>query len=397
MAKTIYAGIDAGTTVIKGQVIDNSGEILKAYSVNAVESYSPQPGFNEIDPEAYYGAFLKLFETLFRGLSGYEVYLGISAMAPVLIPVGKDKKPLVNGILYNDTRAWKEIEELKEACGDLIFKINGNPVNQQQWLPKIIWLKKNMPEKIKASWKLMDLSSYIIWKLSGETVVDKTVALEEGLVDYRTRNISKEILNAVELSEDLLPDVYETQEEAVKFNKENIYHVNAGTVDAIASAVSFGLLREGMIGVILGTTGIIFYSTSSPVRSEKLYLDLSPKVGIYYVNGSTASAGSFLDFTLELLGLDKNYSEMENMLKRSKPGSGGVVSLPYIAGERTPIFDPKARSVFFGISSSTTRDDIVRSSVEAVAFSIRHNLEEIEKLGYRANTCLLYTSPSPRD
>uniref|UniRef100_A0A7C4B9G2 Carbohydrate kinase, FGGY n=1 Tax=Thermofilum pendens TaxID=2269 RepID=A0A7C4B9G2_THEPE len=390
MARIAFAGIDAGTSVIKGRVTDGAGKTLREHAAEAVKPYSPKPGFLEIDPERYYEAFYNLFKTLFKGLSGYEVYLGISAMAPVLIPVGRDGKSLTNGILYNDVRALAEIDYLRSAYGDLVLKINGNPVNQQQWLPKIIWLRKNMPEKIQSAWKLMDLTSYLIWRLTGEVVVDKTVALEEGVVEYRTGSLSDKLLEIIELDENLFPEVYETAEEAARFSDgRNVYHVNAGTVDSLAAAVSLGLLEEGKLAILLGTTGVVLYSTLLPKPSKRMFLDFSPKPNLYYICGATSAAGSFLDFILEILGLGRDYSQLQTMLEKTKPGAGGLVALPCLVGERTPVLNPRARAVFFGISNTTKREDFVRAAVEAVAFSIRHNVEEIERLGYEAHSILL--------
>jgi xylulokinase len=96
-----------------------------------------------------------------------------------------------------------------------------------------------------------------------------------------------------------------------------------------------------------------------------------------------------VDFVLDLLNLTGKHHILGSVLRRSKPGAGGLVALPYLVGERTPIMDPRARSIFFGISNTTTREDIIRASVEAVAYSIRHNVDEIEKLGYKTNITLV--------
>ncbi|MGC8664808.1 MAG: xylulokinase, partial [Nitrososphaeria archaeon] len=298
--------------------------------------------------------------------------------------------PLINGILYNDTRSEAEIEELKRDYGELVFNVNGNPVNNQQWLPKILWFRKNMPELYRRVWKFMDLTSYIIWKLSGETKVDKTVALEEGFLDFKKNELSDKMLEISGIEREDIPDVLSTTDVASMFNFEgNHFQINSGTVDAIAAAISLGLIDDSMFEVTLGTTGIIYYSTYRPVPNERLYLDMSPVNGLYYMNGSTSSAGSFVDFVLYLLGLDSKYSMIKRSINDSKPCSSGVIALPYIAGERTPIFDPNARSVFFGLSTKTKRSDIIRASVEAVAFSIRHNIEAFRTMGYETKSTLL--------
>ena len=389
MSRTLFAGIDAGTTVIKGIIVDETGQVVRRHSVKAEKPITPEPGYAEVDPEAYFSSFSRLFNDLFKGLSGYDVYLGLSAMAPVLIPVDRNGSPLMNGLLYNDARTWREQEDLKREYGDLILRVNGNPVNQQQWLPKILWLKRNKPKVLENAWKLLDLTSYLVYRLTGETVVDSTVMLEEGFLDYRTKKLSGAILDIVGLDENKLPWLASTVDAVGKIHNGNNITLNAGTVDSIAGAVSLGLMRENILAIILGTTGIIFYSTKKPIPSSKLLIDLSPVPDLYYVCGATSSAGSFVDFMLDLLNLTGKHHILGSVLRRTKPGAGGLVALPYLVGERTPIMDPRARSIFFGISNTTTREDTIRASVEAVAYSIRHNVDEIEKLGYKTNITLV--------
>ncbi|MGC8568903.1 MAG: xylulokinase, partial [Nitrososphaeria archaeon] len=245
-------------------------------------------------------------------------------------------------------------------------------------------------EVYSRTWKMLDLTSYLIFRLTGKLVVDRTVAEEEGFIDYRTREISYKILEETETEADLLPEVRETAEIVADFAfGENRIELNAGTVDAIAAAISLGLVKEDMFGVTLGTTGIIYYSTRYPKPARNLYLDLSPVPGLYYPNGSTSSAGSFVDFVLEIMGFANDYTSLNRFIEESEPCSSGVIALPYIAGERTPILDPRAKSVFFGISTSTRRGDILRSAVEAVAYSIRHNLDAFRSLGYFPKRVLL--------
>ena len=371
-------------------MLDENGKVIRSLKADTPKIISPEPGWTEIDIEAYYLEFLKLFKSLFKGLEGYKINLGLSAMAPVFVPLSLDGKPLINGILYNDTRSEAEIEELKRDYGDIVFSINGNPVNNQQWLPKILWFKKNMPELYKRVWKFMDLTSYIIWRLTGEIKVDKTVALEEGFIDYKKNELSDKMLEISGIKREVIPDVISTTDVASSFKFEgNYFEINSGTVDAIAAAISLGLIDDGMFEVTLGTTGIIYYSTYKPIPNEKLYLDMSPVNGLYYMNGSTSSAGSFVDFVLYILGLDTKYSMIKRSIDNSKPCSSGVIALPYIAGERTPIFDPNARSVFFGLSTKTERSDLIRASIEAVAFSIRHNVETFKTMGYETKSIFL--------
>jgi xylulokinase len=389
--------LDVGTKTIKASLVDPEGHVSRSVSRRTGELRSSIRGYMELDPDEAYSNVKIVLKEIAKDLKNEDVLISHSAMAPVLILMGRNGKPLTPAILYNDLRASSEVDELNEKIGiEELLKINGNRANTQQWAPKILWLKKHEKPTISQAEKLLDLTSYLVWRLTGEAVIDYTEAQEGGLLDYSRMNWSDRMLSFLDLDSSLLPDLKPTCSIVGELSERNKSRlgmgdrrvlVTTGCVDAVTTPLALGLIREERLSIELGTTGIIFTPTLSPKPDKRLFLDLSPKEGLYYVGGGTAASGTFYEWILRLLmnGV-LDYRKAEELAASSKPGSKGLVILPYIMGERTPVFDPLARSIFFGLTVDNTPGDIVRAAMEGVAYSLLHHLRIMQEKGYRAES-----------
>jgi len=257
-------------------------------------------------------------------------------------------------------------------------------------------LKKHEPSTLTKVEKLFDLSTYLIWRLTGEEIVDYTAALETGLLDYSKMTWSEAMLSFLDLDPSTLPELHQTThttEIASRLMKSklglqrNEVQVTSSCVDAACAPIAMGLVDEGGMSLELGTTGIIYTPTRSPKPDRRLYLDLSPIKDVYFVGGGTAASGLFYEYMLRLfMNNEVDFTKAEKLAANSTPGSNGIIILPYILGERTPIFDMSARAVFFGLHDNTTKNDILRASMEAVSYSFLHHLKIIREKGYRVDT-----------
>ena len=316
-------------------------------------------------------------------------------MAPIVILMGKTRKVLRPAILYNDLRTSTEVDELNEKLGvDTLLKINGNQANVQQYSPKLLWLKKHEPSTLSKTEKLFDLSTYLIWRLTDEEIIDYTTALESGLLDYSKMSWSDTMLSFLGLDQSKLPELQQTihtteiSSRSVKsklgLNRNRIL-ITSSCVDAVSAPIAMGMVDEGDISLELGTTGIIYSPTRTPKPDKRLYLDLSPIEGIYVVGGGTAASGLFYEYMLRLLTKSEiDFKRGEEIAAASVPGSNGTIILPYVLGERTPVFDMQARAIIFGLRDRTSANDILHASMEAVSFSFLHHLRIMLEKGYRA-------------
>lgn len=389
--------LDIGTSLTKASIVNQQGRVKQSISVRTCQLNHPQPGFMEVDPDQ---VFLSVSNVLRQSISGLkqqdDLLISFSCMAPVMVLLGKSNRPLRKAILYNDLRASAEVDELNRKIGiDELLRINGNQANIQQWAPKLLWLGKNEPSVTAKTVKVFDLSTYLIWKLTGEEVVDYTIAEEGGLLDYSKMNWSDTMLSMLNLDSSSLPELkqtLQTTEITSRALKSKLGLTNrritmtSGCVDAVSTPIGMGLVAEGNISLELGTTGIIYTPTSNPKPDWRLYLDLSPIQGLYYVGGGTAASGLFYEWIIRLLmNGEVDFKKAEKLAAKSKPGSNGIVILPYILGERTPIFDPLARAVIFGLHQEDTPSDILRASMEGVTYSFLHHLRIMREKGYRVD------------
>lgn len=349
----------------------------------------------ELNPAEVFQSVTAVLKLISKHIKHEDLLISISCMAPIMVFMGKTQKVLRPAILYNDLRTSIEVDELNEQLGvEELLRINGNQANIQQYTPKLLWLKKNEPSTLAKTKKLFDLSTYVIWRLTGEEIVDYTVALESGLLDHLKMEWSDKILSFVDLDSSTLPELHQTVhtteitsndvKSKLGLTQKQVL-VTSSCVDAVSAPIGMGLVKEGDISIELGTTGIIYTPTRSPKPDRRLYLDLSPIDGLYFVGGGTAASGLFYEYMIRLLMKNKqaNFTRAERLAGTSSPGSNGIIVLPYILGERTPIFDMLARAVIFGLHEENTPNDILHASMEAVAYSFLHHLRIMRENGYR--------------
>ncbi len=390
-------GVDVGTSTIKCSLVEGNGRKLYTATYKSTPLQRPADGFVEIDPDDIFLRFIRIVKHVIRKSRKKQLLLSLSTMAPVFIITNKEGKVIRPAILYNDNRTMAIIEELKNRdLGEKLFNINGNVPNVQMWGPKWLWLKQNEVMNYNQIARMFDLSSYIVYKLTGEFVIDYTIAQEGGLLDYKKRKWSSELLSAFEIDDSLLPLLMKTTDivselnssskEKLGVSKETSIQINSGIVDSAASLISTGHVSENELSFIIGSTGIVSFSTTLPRLDRRLYLDLSPIEGMYVINGGTAASGLFFDYILELFGVPKpRYKNAEKLINMCGESSKSVVMIPYIQGERTPIFDPSAKSIIFGLTSQVRKCDIIKGALESIAFSLFHHVQILRENGFRFN------------
>src|SRR5271167_242633 len=198
--------LDVGTTSTKASLVDPSGVVKRSASTRTARLSHPFPRAVEVNPDEIYFNALHVLRQVATNLKHADVMISLSCMSPVLVTLTKSKRLLRPAILYNDLRSWREVDEINEKFGtNRLLKINGNRANSQQWGPKLLWIRKH--ESKRRIWKLFDLTTYLIWKLTGEITIDHTAANEAGLLNYSKRTWSDEILSFLEVSYESLPDL----------------------------------------------------------------------------------------------------------------------------------------------------------------------------------------------
>jgi xylulokinase len=379
-------GIDVGTTATKAVVIDDDGHIV-AQAERRADLRSPHPGWAEEDTGQWWANVCSIAGELPTAAVGA---VGVSGMTPCVIALDEHGDALRPSIQQNDARAGAEVRELAAELSDArILERTGSPITQQSAGPTARWLQRHEPDVWSRTSTLLGSYDFIAHRLTGERAVESNWALESGLYDLESRSWAPDICAAAGIDPALLPAVSDssavvgevTREAAAATGLPAGIPVVAGSADHVASAFAAGLCEDGDLLVKLGGAGDILLTTSEAVVDERLYLDFHLVPGKFLPNGCMAASGSLIRWFNEQLAAGATLAELDAEAAGVAAGAEGLVVLPYMLGEKTPINDPDARGVFFGLHLGHTRGHLFRAVLEGIAFGFRHHVDVLRERG----------------
>ncbi|OLT53255.1 FGGY-family carbohydrate kinase [Cellulosimicrobium sp. CUA-896] len=397
MPTLAYVGVDVGTSSTKGVLVGPDGAILRsATRAHAVQR--PAPGHVEMDARVWWDELVAIVTLLTDDLApgaarGADVpgdlevaALGVSGMGPCVLLADEAGEPVRPAILYGvDTRATRQIAELDAALGrDTVLDRCGSALSSQAAGPKIAWVREHEPDVWARARRLFMPASYLAFRLTGAYVLDHHSASQSTpLYDPRTHAWIDDWADLVAPGLEL--PALRWAGEAAGVTREPLGGVPAGTpvttgtIDAWSEAVSVDAHRVGDLMVMYGTTTFLVATVAEPLRSETMWGTVGAYPGTHNLAGGTATSGAITSWLRELTGAD--YPDLLAEAAASGPGAQGLLMLPYLAGERTPVQDPHARGVVAGLTLEHTRGDLYRAALEATAFAVRHNLETMRDAG----------------
>ena len=397
MSKAYFMGIDTGTNSSKGVLIDDEGKIIAEHQTEHAMT-NPAPGYYEHDAEKdWWGDFCIISNELIKksGVNKEDIKaIGTSALGADCLPVDENCKPLRKAILYGiDARATDEMEELTKMYGpEQIKKWYGRPLCSSDVMPKILWIKNKEPEVYAKAHKFITASTYLTAKLTGNYVVDKFLGLASFNPLYNSdwtpnEEYCKPICRPDQLAEihDATDVVgYITAKASEETGLKEGTPVLTGTDDSGAEAISVGVVSPGKMMVQMGSSIYMILGTKELIDDDRLWREEFIVPGLCDISAGTNAAGSLTKWYRDALFTDavekqkaggpNAYTSMMEGVDKIPAGSEGLVTLPYWAGERTPINDPQAKGILFGLTLSHTRAHMYRSALEGVAFSINQQL-----------------------
>ncbi len=391
----VLIGVDIGTHSVKAAALDASGNRLgEASCRHGIEI--PRAGCCEQDAKkVWWDGFVQVISELLnqKHFQAKDVRgLGISTLSPCVLPVDLQGDPIRKAILYGvDVRAAKQIERFNRELGEeLVFSRYGQPMSSQTAGPKILWLKEHEPDIFDQAYTFLPATSYMVHKLTGRWTIDQYVAPSyapffridtmEWDDEMQKRYLGRvpeqmELLWPCETAGGLLPDMAEL------LGLPAGLPVTAGSADALAEAVSGAGIRAGYVFIMYGSSIIFIATTKKKItRSETFWPSPGMVEGEWALAGGMSTAGSLIDWAMETFyPKGTTYTEFFSLARQAPAGSHGLIVLPYLSGERTPVSDPKAKGMLFGLTLHHTRMDIARAVLEGVAYGIRHNIEAYEE------------------
>jgi xylulokinase len=391
----VLIGIDVGTTACKGILLTPGGAVLAEASVPQPE-YAPHPGWAEADAGAWWANACTVSRMLMAQAPGITIRgVGVTGMVPALLLLDADGQPIRRSIQQNDARTGTEIAAMQaEADAAAFLARTGSPISQQSIGPRIRWLHAHEPESIARTAHLCGSYDYVIARLTGSLGIERNWALESGLYDLATAVWADDLLALGGVERHWLPQLRWpteivgaiTPDAAAATGLPVGTPVCAGSADHIASALATGCITEGDLLLKIGGSGDVLFCTERGKPHPLLFLDYHDVPGQFLLNGCMASGGSLVrwyvkEFCRDLTGPDA-YAALDAEAAAVPPGAEGLTLLPYVLGEKTPIFDPAARGVLAGFTLAHTRAHVYRAILEAVAYGFRHHLDVLREGGH---------------
>ena len=396
-----FIGIDLGTSSVKILAIDKGGDIIGSTS-KEYPVYYPKTNYAEQNPEDWWTGVKEAMNELvneYPQLADTVESISFSGQMHGLVALDKNDDVLIPAILWSDQRTGEECEDITKAIGqENLTKYTSNKALTGFTAPKILWVKKNQPEIFKKIEHIMLPKDYIQFKLTGEYATDMSDASGMLLLDVKNRKWSKEMIDFLGITEEMLPKLFESYEVTGRVKKEikkeiglencgNIL-VAAGAGDQAAGAIGAGVVEDGILSVALGTSGVVFVSEEEySVDTENRLHSFCHANGKYHQMGVVLSAAASLKWWIDQVQKDTSnpYNVLQAEAEKIKPGSEGLYFLPYLLGERTPYSDPDAKGCFVGLSISHRRDHMTRAVLEGVIYALRDSLEIIKDIGGNTN------------
>ena len=388
----LILGIDIGTTGTKCTIYNYSGEI----AASAYQDYPmihPQLNWTEQDPNVWWSCVRSNLHKCFEndGInSGRISVIGLSCTNAVTL-VDSCGNPLYNAIGLHDQRSDEQVRWLENKIGSSrLRKTGGNRLAKGTCaLTSMRWIIDNHPELICRGNKFLTPDGFIIKKLTDRFSINCSRMDLTLLGSIHTGKWEKDIIDLAEVPEYLLPPVYNsdeivgtvTRQAAEATGLKEGTPVTAGAVDTMAATIGSGAVNTGDFAITIGSSGRICSISGSPAEDEKLLNIHLAFDNRYVICQSTDNAGvslrwfrdSFGDAFKESAAINgvNLYRQIDLAAEKSGPGADGIIFLPYLSGEKSPIWNSHARGVFFNIGLNTSIGSFARAVLEGVAFSIK--------------------------
>lgn len=398
--KTVL-GLDLGTQSLKAVFYEYESKQFAAVVSSPLAVDQDQSGKAEQQAEWWLKALADCMAQVSNGIKASVQAIAISGQQHGFVPVDKDGKVLAPVKLWCDTATQQEVEDITRNCGGKAnaIEISGNPVVTGYTSPKILWLKKNLPDAYRQMAHILLPHDYLNYVLTGEYSMEYGDASGTGLLDVRSRRWSKEMLRAVDADRDLsecLPKLfaeneivgYTTEDVATTYGLPQGVPVATGGGDNMMGAIGTGNVAVGEMTISLGSSGTLYAYSNEPV------IDPDGNIAAF-----CSSTGGWLPLlctmnctlATELMRdtLDVPLEKFETLAAAVPPGCDGLITLPFFNGERTPNL-PRGKGCLIGLDSrNCSKAHILRSAIEATSFSLKFGFDELTKLGLKASNIVL--------
>jgi xylulokinase len=390
----VFLGIDTSTTSSKALLINERGEVI-AVASSPHTLQTPKPLWSEQDPREWWEAVSASIRKVLTesGVEAAQIAaVGLTGQMHGLVLLDEAGEVLRPAILWNDQRTQAECDEIHARLGKEHFiQLSGNVALTGFTAPKILWVQKHEPDVYAKAKHVLLPKDYIRFKLTGEYAMDKADGAGTVLFDLESRDWSPEILDKLRIDSEWMPRTFEgpeftgriTSEAASATGLQEGTPVAAGGGDQAAQAVGVGAVEPGIVGLTVGTSGVVFATTPSALIEPegRLHAFCHAVPGMWHFMGVMLSAAGSLQWYRDTLAPTMGFDDLLTEAEAVRAGSEGLQFLPYLSGERTPHPDPLARGAFIGLTLRHGRGHMTRAVLEGVSFGLKDSFTLIQNAG----------------
>ena len=395
----VVLGIDVSTTATKAVLVDESGRV-GGIGVAEYDFSVPEPLWSEQEPSLWWDGAVAAIRSVLRStrVVGEDVAaVGLTGQMHGAVLLDRGGSVLRPAILWNDQRTGAECDAIRRAVGpERLIEITGNDALTGFTAPKLVWVRDHEPDVWARVAHVLLPKDYVRLRLTGEYALDKADGAGTILFDLAARDWSPEILAALQIDPTWVAPTFEgpavtgglTAEAASATVLVPGTPVVAGGGDQAANAVGVGVIDPGSMALSLGTSGVVFAATDRPIHEPRgiVHAFCHAVPGRWHMMSVMLSAAGSLRWFRDALAPGVEFGDLVAAAADVPPGSGGLLFLPYLTGERSPHPDPLARGAFVGLTVTHDRRHLTRAVLEGVAFGLRDGLDLMTAAGVPAPT-----------
>ncbi|WP_461214039.1 gluconokinase [Lacticaseibacillus sp. GG6-2] len=384
----IVIGVDIGTTSTKVVAFDQHGQALASVD-HPYPLIQSTPDMAEEEPEA-------IFEAVVQGLQEVVASVGpvagisFSAAMHSVIVLDRADQPLTRVLTWADNRGVRVAERLKSTPqGAALFASTGVPIHPMSPLIKLMWLNEAAPAVMAQAVHIVGIKDYVLFRLFGRFVQDYSLANATGLLNLFTLDWEPTALALAGVSAAQLPQLVDTNYQlsgmlptlAAKIGIDPQTPVIVGASDGVLSNLGVGANRPGTVALTIGTSGAVRTIVSKPVvdpdgRLFTYYL--AP--GRYVVGAPVNNGGVVWRWARDTFAATGGYGALENQARQIPAGADGLLFLPYLGGERAPLWDADARGSFIGLTRQHGQAAMIKAVMEGISFNLFGVLQLVERV-----------------
>lgn len=378
MSNGKYLGLDIGTTSLKAAVFDKDGKRLAVRAVDYTLNTDSSTGYIEFTPERYTEMCRNVIDDLALECGGIDA-ISVDTQGETLIVTDGDGNPLYPAIVWLDNRAADEADAITRRFGnELVYNVTGQPEITAGWpASKLLWFKNKKPEIFGKIKKIFMLEDWVLYGLTGNFVTEPTIQSSTTYYDIVNATWWADMLGFIGIEREQLPALVPS---ATVVGEYKGIPVVSGMLDQIAGTIGAGVTDGEKISEMTGTImAICALSDDIPAyRADSII-----PCHVHAIPGKfcrilwSSTAGMALKWFKNTLAEQFDFRELDGLAEDIAPGSDGLTMLPYFCGSTMPKYNPDARAVFAGINLSHTRGHFARAIMEAIAFTLRQDLEYI--------------------